>query len=53
MKKRTDAAKEGQDERASQQARRAEARAELRRLMECGLVEIGERAWTREELHQR
>jgi len=38
---------------ASQDARRKEARSEIRQMMHTGLVTVGERSWTRDELHQR
>jgi len=38
---------------ASRDARRKGARADIRRMMDSGLVTVGERTWTRGELHQR
>jgi hypothetical protein len=36
-----------------QHSRRDEARARLKKAMETGLIEIGERNWTRDELYDR
>jgi hypothetical protein len=36
-----------------QSSRRDLARARLKKAMETGLIEIGERNWTRDDLHER